>query len=122
MAQTQVILIVLVIISMVNAKGNDANYSYKISRTNIIHKTKSNYVYIYIYYLGKFVCSRKANKPFKTSKSWSKSPYHGTVYYFPDTITSTGRCLAQDFLLYISDVILIKQVFCFVIFLVVLII
>ena len=48
MAQTQVILIVLVIISMVNAKGNDANYSYKISRTNIIHKTKSNYVYIYL--------------------------------------------------------------------------
>ena len=52
---------------------------------------------IYICHLGKFVCSRKANKPFKTSKIWSKSPYHGTVYYFPDTITSTGRYFAQRF-------------------------
>ena len=56
-------------------------------------------MFIYICHLGKFVCSRKANKPFKSSKIWSKSPYHGTVYYFPDTITSTGRYSAQHFML-----------------------
>ena len=100
MVQKEVLLIVLVIISLVNAKGNYSKQSYRSSSANIIFRIhKRIQLCLCICYLGKFVCSRKANKPFKTSKIWSKSPYHGTVYYFPDTITSSGNYSAQHFLL-----------------------
>ena len=43
------------------------------------------------YFTDEFVCSKRKPKSKSYSKSWNKkSPYHGTVYYFPDTITSSG--------------------------------
>ena len=42
-----------------------------------------------------FVCSKKLPRTSKLSKLWSKAPYHGTIYYFPNTITPKGNLLSM---------------------------
>ena len=90
-----ILIIALFLATLVNAKGKEVHNlnheTHYLCSVNPIQFNFYNEFHRYNSISDGFVCSKRKPKS-KLSKIWNKkSPYHGTVYYFPDTIRSSGN-------------------------------